>query len=161
MDMHECALATPTERRKVWKEREGGRERERIQKVYSVRPQPHLKGIISTTNLIMQCTHSFQFAGVEMLQINKAEAKPFVITFLIISSSPSAIYISYHLQILHSSRVFLLLNALYTNKAGFFRVCSFCVAKSNANLNSHGFLKYLGSINSYLKSSNVGQHRTN
>ena len=49
------------------------------------------------------------------------------------------------------------MNALYTNKARFF---FFCVAKSNANQNSHGLLKYLGSINSYLKSSNAGQHRT-
>ena len=62
-------------------------------------------------------------------------------------------------QVLHNSRVFLLMNALYTNKARFFRARSFCVAKSNANRNSHGLLKYLGSINSYLKSSNAGQHK--
>ena len=40
----------------------------------------------------MQCTDSIQFAGVGMLQMNKAEAKPIVIskiTFLIINSSPS------------------------------------------------------------------------
>ena len=45
--------------------------------------------------------------------MNKAEAKRYVegnitIIFMIISSSPSYIYI---LQVLHSSRVFLLLNA--------------------------------------------------
>ena len=46
----------------------------------------------------MQCTHSNQFADVGMLQINKAEAKRYVeenitITFMIISSSHSYIYI--------------------------------------------------------------------
>ena len=67
-----------------------------------------------------------------------------------------------YIYVLHNSRVFLLLNALYTNKARVFRARSFCVAKSNASRNSHGLLKYLGSINSYhsLKSSNAGQHRT-
>ena len=94
--------------------------------------------------------------------MNKAEAKRYVkgnitIIFMIISSSPSYIYI-YLLQVLHDSRVFLLLNALHTNKTRFFRARAFCVAKSNANRNSHGLLKYLGSINSYLKSSNAGQH---
>ena len=113
----------------------------------------------------MQCTHSNQLADVGMLQMNKAEAKRYeeeniTIVSMIISSSHSYIYISYLLQVLHSSRVFLLLNALYTNKARFFRASSFCVAKSNANRNSHGLLKHLGSINSYLKSSNEGQHRT-
>ena len=113
----------------------------------------------------MQCTHSNQFADVGMLQMNKAEAKHYVeeniaIMSMIISSSHSYIYISYLLQVLHNSRVFLLLNALYTNKARFFRARSFSVAKSNASRNSHGLLKYLGSINSYLKSSKAGQHRT-
>ena len=104
----------------------------------------------------------YPIADVGMLQMNKAEAKRYVkgnitIIFMIISSSPSYIYL---LQVLHSSRVFLLLNALYTNKARFFRARSFCVAKSKTSRNSHGLLKYLGSINSYLKSSNAGQHRT-
>ena len=113
----------------------------------------------------MQCTHSNQLADVGMLQMNKAEAKRYVeenitIMSMIISSSHSYIYISYLPQVLHNRRVFLLLNDLYTNKARFFRARSFCVAKSNANRNSHGLLKYLGSINSYLKSSNAGQHRT-
>ena len=108
-----------------------------------------------------------------------AEARRYVeenitILSMIISSSHSYIfpylylynlYIYLHIyiisfQVLHNSRVFLLLNVLYTNKARFFRARSFCVAKSNANQNSHGLLKYLGSINSYLKSSNAGQHRT-
>ena len=93
--------------------------------------------------------------------MKKAEAKRYVeqnitIMFMIISSSHSYIYL---LQVLHNSRVFLLLNALYTNKARFFRARSICVAKSNANRNLHGLLKYLGSINSYLKPSNAGQHR--
>ncbi len=110
----------------------------------------------------MQCTHSNQLADVGMLQMNKAEAKRYeeeniTIMSMIISSSHSYIYLP---QVLHNSRVFLLQNALYTNKARFFRARSFCVAKSNANRNSHGLLKYLGSINSYLKSSNAGQHRT-
>ena len=39
---------------------------------------------------------------------------------------------------------------------GVFILCS----ESNANKNSHGFLKYVGSISSYLKSSNVGLQRT-
>ena len=113
----------------------------------------------------MQCTHSNQSADVGMLHVNKAQAKRYVeenitIMSMIISSSHSFIYISYLLQVLHNSRVFLLLNALYTNKARFFMARSFCVAKSNANRNSHGLLKYLGSVNSYLKSSNAGQHRT-
>ena len=113
----------------------------------------------------MQCTHSNQFADVGMLQMNIAEAKRYVeenITIMstIISSSHSYIYISYLLQVLHNSRVFLLLNALYTNKARFFRSRSFCAAKSNANRKSHGLLKYLDSVNSYLKSLNAGQHRT-
>ncbi len=92
------------------------------------------------------------------VQINKSSFEPFCvwIFFLFISF----LYISYLPQVLHNSRVFLLQNALYTNKARFFRARSFCVAKSNANRNSHGLLKYLGSINSYLKSSNAGQHRT-
>ena len=103
----------------------------------------------------------YPIADVGMLQMNKAEAKRYVegnitISFMIISSSP---YI-YLLQVLHSSRVFLLLNTLYTNKARCFRGRSLCVAKSNANRNSHGLLKYLGSVNSYFKSSNAGQHRT-
>ena len=102
----------------------------------------------------------YPIADVGMLQMNKAEAKRYVkgnitIIFMIISSSP---YI--YLQVLHSSRVFLLLNALYTNKARFFTARSLCVAKSKTSRNSHGLLKYLGSINSYLKSSNAGQHRT-
>ena len=110
----------------------------------------------------MQKTHSIQFADVAMLQMKNAEAKRYVeenitVIFMIISSSP---YI-YLLQVLHSSRVFLLLNALYTNKARFLRARSLCVAKSKTSRNSHGLLKYLGSINSYLKSSNAGQHRTN
>ena len=93
--------------------------------------------------------------------MNKAEAKCYAeenitIIFMIISSSP---YI-YLLQVLHNSRVFLLLNASYTHKKRFFRAHSCCVAKSNASQNSHGLLKYLGSINSYLTSSNAGQHRT-
>ena len=97
--------------------------------------------------------------------MNKGEAKRYeeeniTIMSMIISSSHSFIYISYLPQVLHSSMVFLLQNALYTNKARFFRARSFCVAKSNANRNSHGLLKYLGSINSYLKSSNAGQHKT-
>ena len=62
----------------------------------------------------MQCTHSIQSASVGMLQMNKAEAKRYVeenitIIFMII------IYI-YFLQVLHKSRVFLMLNALYTNE---------------------------------------------
>ena len=94
--------------------------------------------------------------------MNKAEAKRYVegnitIIFMIICSSPSYIDL---LQVLHNSMVFLLLNALYTNKARFFRARSFSVAKSNASRNSHGLWKYLGSINSYLKSPNAGQHRT-
>ena len=104
----------------------------------------------------------YPIADVGMLQMNKAEAKRYVkgnitIIFMIISSSPSYIYL---LQVLHSSRVFLPLNALYTNKARFFTARSLCVAKSKTSRNSHGLLKYLGSINSYLKSSNAGQHRT-
>ena len=92
----------------------------------------------------------------------QAEAKRYVeenitILYMIISSSHSYVYL---FQVLHNSRFFLLLNALYTNKARFFRARSFCVAKSNANWKSHGLLKYLGSINAYLKSSNAGQHRT-
>ena len=64
----------------------------------------------------MQCTHSIQFADVGMLQMNKAEAKRYVeenitIMSMIISSSHSYIYISYLFQVLHNSRVFLLLNA--------------------------------------------------
>ena len=116
----------------------------------------------------------YPIADVGMLQMNKAEAKRYAegnitIIFMIISSSPSHIYIHTHtyiyiyiylLQVLHSSRVFLLLNALYTNKARFFRASSFCVAKSKTSRNLHGLLKYLGSINTYLKSSNAGQHRT-
>ena len=108
----------------------------------------------------MQCTHSIQFADVGMLQMNKAEAKRYVeenitIMSMIISSSHSYIYIyiSYLFQVLHNSRVF-------SSVECFLRARSFCVAKSNANRNSHGLLKYLGSINSYLKSSNEGQHRT-
>ena len=94
--------------------------------------------------------------------MNKAEAKRYAeqnitIMSMIISSSHSCIYLP---QVLHNSRVFLLLNALYTNKARFFRARSICVAKSDVNRNSHGLLKYLGSIKSYLKSSNAGQHRT-
>ena len=73
----------------------------------------------------MQCTHSNQFAEVGMLQMNKAEAKRYVeenitIMSMIISSSHSYIYI-----ISFSSSTqqqgFLLLNALYTNKARFFQ----------------------------------------
>ena len=64
--------------------------------------------------------------------MNKAEAKRYVeenitIIFTIISSSSSYIYL---FQVLHNSKVFLLLNALYTNKARFFRARSFGVAKS-------------------------------
>ena len=86
----------------------------------------------------MQCTHSIQSADVGMLQMNKAEAKRYVEENVtkkstIISSSQSYIIMSYIFQVLHSSRVFLLLNALYTNKTRFFRARSFCVAKSNAN----------------------------
>ena len=70
----------------------------------------------------MQGTHSIQFADVGMLQMNKAEAKHYVeenitIMSMIISSSHSYIYISYLFQVLHSSKVSLLLNTLYTNKA--------------------------------------------
>ena len=54
-----------------------------------------------------------------------------------------------------------MLNALYTDKEKPFRARSFCVAKSNANRNSHVLLKYLCFINSFIKSSNAGQHRTN
>ena len=95
----------------------------------------------------------YPIADVGMLQMNKAEVKRYVegnitIIFMIISSSPY-IYI-YLLQVLHSSRVFLLLNALCTNKARFFRARSFCVAKSKTSRNSHGLLKYLVSVNSYL-----------
>jgi len=80
----------------------------------------------------MQYTHSIQFADVGMLQMNKTEAKRYVeenitIMFMIISSSHSYIYISYLLQVLHSSRVFLLLNALYTNRARFFRAFILCI----------------------------------
>ena len=112
----------------------------------------------------MQCTHSNQLADVGMLQINKAEAKRYeeeniTIMSMIISSSHSYIYYIF-LKFYTRSGVFLLLTALYTNKARFFRARSFCIAKSNANRNSHGLLKYLRSINSYLKSSNAGQHRT-
>ena len=38
------------------------------------------------------------------------------------------------------------MNALNTNKARIFRARSFCVAKINANRNSHGLLKYCYSI---------------
>ena len=94
----------------------------------------------------------YPIADAGMLQMNKAEAKRYVkgnitIIFMIISSSLSYIYL---LQVLHSSRVFLLLTALYTNKARFFRARSFCVAKSKTSRNSHGLLKYLVSVNSYL-----------
>ena len=68
---------------------------------------------------LMQCTHSNQLADVGMLQMNKAEAKRYeeeniTIMSMIISSSHSYIYLP---QVLHNSRVFLLQNALYTNKA--------------------------------------------
>ena len=51
----------------------------------------------STINLVMQCTHSIQFADVGMLQMNKAETKRYVeenitIMSMIISSSHSYIY---------------------------------------------------------------------
>ena len=57
--------------------------------------------------------------------MNKAEAKRYVegnitIIFMIISSSPSYIYL---LQVLHSSRVFLPLNALYTNTSAVENIC--------------------------------------
>ena len=112
----------------------------------------------------MQCTHSNQSVDVGMLQMNKTEAKRYVeenitIMSMIISSSHSYIYHIF-LRFYTIAVFFLLLNALYTNKARFFKARPFCVAKSNANRNSHGLLKYLGSINSYLKSSNAGQHRT-
>ena len=67
----------------------------------------------------MQCTHSIQFADVGMLQMNKAESKPhaeennYYDNFLDSSSYNS---VSYPLQILHDSRIFLVLNASYTNK---------------------------------------------
>ena len=56
----------------------------------------------------------YPIADVGMLQMNKAEAKRYVkgnitIIFMIISSSPSYICL---LQVLHSSKVLLLLNAL-------------------------------------------------
>ena len=103
----------------------------------------------------------YPVADVGMLQMNKAEVKRYVKgNIIIMSMFSSFLYISYLPQVLHNSRIFLLLNALYTNKARFFRARSFCVAKSSASRNSHGLLKYLGSINSYLKSSNAGQHRT-
>ena len=78
--------------------------------------------------------------------MNKAEAKHYVeenitIMSMIISSS---LFISYLFQVLHNSKVFLLLNALCTNKARFFRARSFCVAKSNANRNSHGLFEIFG-----------------
>ena len=57
--------------------------------------------------------------------------------------------------------MFLLLNALYTNEEKHFGAHSFCVAKSNANQNLHVLLKYLRFTNSFIKSSNAGQHRTN
>ena len=80
----------------------------------------------------MQYTHSVQVADVGMLQMNKAEAKSYVEENIIMIISSSHFYI-YLFQVLHNSRAFLLLNALYTNKARFFRARSFCVAKSNAN----------------------------
>ena len=88
----------------------------------------------------------YLIADVGMLQMNKVEAKRYVdgnitIIFMVISSSPSYIHL---LQVLLSSRDFLLLNALYTNKARFFRARSFCVAKSNANRNSHGLFEIFG-----------------
>ena len=45
--------------------------------------------------------------------------------------------------------MFLLLNALYTNEEKHFGEHSFCVAKSNANRNSHVLLKYLRFTNSF------------
>ena len=70
----------------------------------------------------MLCTHSIQFADVGMLRMNKAKAKHYVeenitIMSMIISLSHSFIYISYLFQVLHNSKVSLLLNALYTKKA--------------------------------------------
>ena len=65
-----------------------------------------------------------------------------------------------YIEILHDSKVFLLLNVLYRNKARFFKASLFRVAKSNANRNSYGLLKYFDSIHSYLESSNAGQQRT-
>ena len=55
--------------------------------------------------------------------MNKAEAKRYeeeniTIMSMIIDSSHSYIYLP---QVLHNSRVFLLQNALYTNKARFFQ----------------------------------------
>ena len=108
----------------------------------------------------MQCTHSNQFADVGMLQMTKAEAKLYVeenitMTSMVISSSHSYIYHIFF-KFYTVAGFFLLLNTLYTNKARCFRGRSLCVAKSNANRNSHGLLKYLGSVNSYFKSSNAG-----
>ena len=91
---------------------------------------------VNTINLIIQCTHNIQVADVGMLQMSKAEAKPYVeensynYTFLLRSSASSCISHNYLLQVLHDSKAFLLLNALYTNKARFFRARSFCVAFS-------------------------------
>ena len=63
--------------------------------------------------------------------MNKAEVKRYVeenitVLSMIISSSLSYIYL---FQFLHNSKVFLLLNALYTNKAKKFRARSLCVEK--------------------------------
>ena len=80
----------------------------------------------------------------------KVYAKDIIITFLNINSWCTFTFFTI-------AGFSLLLNALYRNKARFFKARSFWVAKSNANRNSHGLLKYFVSINSYLKSSNAGQ----
>ena len=70
--------------------------------------------------------------------MNKAEAKPYALEEK--NSSILDYYFIMYVSVLHDSKVFLLLNALYTSKTIFFRARSFCVAKSNANRNSHGLM---------------------
>ena len=91
-----------------------------------------------------------------MLEMNKAEVKRYIeenitVLSMIISSSHS--YISYLFQVLHNSRVFLLLNALYTNKEKYFRARSFCVEKDTkrdtereSNIHKFHLIRFLCSI---------------
>ena len=78
-------------------QRERERERIRNMEILFNKAIAPFEGV-STINLVMQCTHSIQFADVGMLQMNKAEAKRYVeenitIMSMIVSSSHSYIYI--------------------------------------------------------------------
>ena len=117
----------------------GGKQSEsteyRIRKFYSVRSQPRLKGC-KLNNTPFNTMHTvLKLLTLECCKPkrNRMYRRIVMITFLpICSFSSSSIS---HLQVLHERRIYLLLNPLYPSKARFFRACSFCVTKSNANKN--------------------------